>query len=689
MNKGQAHFVVLLNKPIYLLFFIVFSVINHGYAQYNHVWTFGINAGLDFNSGAPTPFVANIGNNDIHGEANATICDENGVLLFYTEGTRILNRQHRIMPNGNNLVPFASVTTYTATTSTSQGTLIIPVPGAREKYYVFSLTSFEQASANNWGRLFYSIVDISLDNGLGDVIANQKGIPLDSNLSERMTAVAGDACNIWLLTINRNNQLKAWEITASGIKKAPILSDIKGLRPFDYPAGLMVASGDGRKIAVTQTPNSLWDAGSEGLILLDFDVSSGKLSSQFVFSNVKKAYGICFSPDNTKLYCQEPIGIHQFDLTSGIPANIINSKIRIAQCGLYESLKLGPDQKIYFAAASSIGLSTINFPNLSGIASQPQYGWISLSGGTIFQFGFPNIIPPYIEHPDTIISAHTICKSSNVQLTLIPDDTTGWDYRWSNNRTSSTNTVTIPGVYWVSYFTSCRFHIDTFKVSILPVQEITKVICSDDYYDFNGERLDKAGIYIDTFKNEYGCDSVLRLTLIVAPSPELVLHLDNNLDHCLGDTIQLRAEGGQKYKWYYNGELQNNEQGTFSLATRHTTTLYVEVSTVNEYDCSVTEGMPIILDVCCDIFIPNAFSPNNDGNNDRFAPLSRGNLLEYRIQIFNRWGQLIFSSFDMGNGWDGTYKGTSADIGTYFYYITARCFDGTEIIRKGEAILVK
>lgn len=71
------------------------------------------------------------------------------------------------------------------------------------------------------------------------------------------------------------------------------------------------------------------------------------------------------------------------------------------------------------------------------------------------------------------------------------------------------------------------------------------------------------------------------------------------------------------------------------------------------------------------IYIPNAFTPNGDGLNDTFGGMGEG-LTEYNLQIFNRWGNLIFESNDMKNQWDGNYNNEPAPIGVYVYKINAK-----------------
>jgi gliding motility-associated-like protein len=92
---------------------------------------------------------------------------------------------------------------------------------------------------------------------------------------------------------------------------------------------------------------------------------------------------------------------------------------------------------------------------------------------------------------------------------------------------------------------------------------------------------------------------------------------------------------------------------------------------------------------CCELFIPNAFSPNNDGTNDRFTVIPNGHLRRFSMQLFNRWGQLIFATNDKHASWDGTYLGAAADAGTYFYIITADCLIDKELMRKGDVLLIR
>src|SRR5690606_23847259 len=133
-------------------------------------------------------------------------CDAQGNLLFYTDGSSVWNRNHVRMNNAQPLHPLTNGTGVTE--STYQGTVIIPAISSDSLYYVFSLTQSDFYSnnpsyASYGGRLFYSIIDMSLDNGLGDVAPGSKWIAIDFNLTEKMIAIPGNDCNVWLVVHDR------------------------------------------------------------------------------------------------------------------------------------------------------------------------------------------------------------------------------------------------------------------------------------------------------------------------------------------------------------------------------------------------------------------------------------------------------------------------------------------------------
>jgi gliding motility-associated-like protein len=90
-----------------------------------------------------------------------------------------------------------------------------------------------------------------------------------------------------------------------------------------------------------------------------------------------------------------------------------------------------------------------------------------------------------------------------------------------------------------------------------------------------------------------------------------------------------------------------------------------------------------------DILMPNIFSPNGDGFNDFFAPDFISNISKARVQIYDRWGKVIFETEDILEGWDGTHKGTLCQAENYIWYIDALAFDGKEYIFYGNVVLIR
>ncbi len=89
------------------------------------------------------------------------------------------------------------------------------------------------------------------------------------------------------------------------------------------------------------------------------------------------------------------------------------------------------------------------------------------------------------------------------------------------------------------------------------------------------------------------------------------------------------------------------------------------------------------------IYAPNAFSPDNDGINDKFWIKGQG-IEDFRLEIYNRWGELVFESNDPNEKWDGTFKGGESPMGGYVFQVTGKSVDNTvKILKSGSFALVR
>jgi gliding motility-associated-like protein len=126
------------------------------------------------------------------------------------------------------------------------------------------------------------------------------------------------------------------------------------------------------------------------------------------------------------------------------------------------------------------------------------------------------------------------------------------------------------------------------------------------------------------------------------------------------------------------------------LATPERTTTYIVQ--IKDGACVTEDSMTIFVLDGCDgsaVKVPNAFSPNGDGKNDILKVFGKGIADIKYFRIYNRWGELVHESFDLSQGWDGTYNGKMANPGVYVYYLEAICINGENAIVKGNVTLLR
>src|SRR6187399_1695349 len=167
-------------KKILYLLFPVFANICSGQGEANH-WYFGDHAGLDFSSGSP---VVDLNSAMYTDEGCASISDASGLLQFYTDGISVYNRNHVLMTNGNNL---------NGSSTASQSAMIAKQPGSVSTYYIFTTDGVGGPKG-----LCYSIVDMALQGGLGEVVT--KNVQLVTPVCEQLTATFhANGNDIWVV----------------------------------------------------------------------------------------------------------------------------------------------------------------------------------------------------------------------------------------------------------------------------------------------------------------------------------------------------------------------------------------------------------------------------------------------------------------------------------------------------------
>ncbi len=190
-------------------------------------------------------------------------------------------------------------------------------------------------------------------------------------------------------------------------------------------------------------------------------------------------------------------------------------------------------------------------------------------------------------------------------------------------------------------------------------------------------------------KNTYCTSLPYYDTIVAQPYPDASIVYSDVSDICSEDSVHFEAAQvpGYHYQWRQPVFFNNDTlYGTYALV-RNSGYIYLDVT--DQYGCTSSDSLYITPHPCCNVYFSNAFTPNGDGKNDVFKPITIGHHDVAYFRIFNRWGQLIFSSSSENNGWDGTVDGKPADLGTYFYSIRYQCVNGMYFEDKGEVVLIR
>ncbi len=176
-------------------------------------------------------------------------------------------------------------------------------------------------------------------------------------------------------------------------------------------------------------------------------------------------------------------------------------------------------------------------------------------------------------------------------------------------------------------------------------------------------------------------------TVFIDVYPEPFIQTSTTQEIFLGESVSLFVNGGASYSWTPDSSLvfANTESPT---ATPTQTTTYTVIVTTDE-GCQFTRAVVVVVTNETFLVIPNAFSPNGDGHNDRYNFIVRGIFNLSNFQIFDRWGNSVFQTNVADQGWDGTRKGTPVELGVYVYLIEGIDVNGKTFVKYGNVSLLR
>lgn len=236
-----------------------------------------------------------------------------------------------------------------------------------------------------------------------------------------------------------------------------------------------------------------------------------------------------------------------------------------------------------------------------------------------------------------------------------------------------------------------------FSADTRPIEVITYPGAVAHWFDENGNALPDAPLVNTSVfhpqvwyvSQQYDvCESGRqRVEIRVRPKPDIRIFFDTGIV-CIGEQVFLRASGADQIAWLPEDQISFEPDGTPYTRIINPTTL-VAIGT-NQTGCRDTVNITFhSVERCCTFSFPSAFTPNSDGRNDTWRPVLYGNMRNYELSIYNRWGTRVFHSFIPGEGWDGFYEKQPQDIGTYYYLMQAKCFTEKEESQSGSFMLLR
>jgi gliding motility-associated-like protein len=385
-------------KHSIVLFWIVISFGNLFAQKEGFNWYFANKVGLTFHTTPPSTLPDGKINTV---EGCATISTKEGRLLFYTDGISVWDSTHNLMPNGTGLKGHSSST---------QSGIIVPKPNDPNIYYIFTVIDVARTEG-----LRYSVVDMRLNSGKGDIISSSKNTQLATPVCEKISAANnGNGTGYWVIAHKYDSDtILAYSVTENGVNPTPVRSNtgIPITSLSTSTIGYLKVAPDGKKLAYVNytLPTA---------VVADFDNITGKVSNVWDF-NFTDGYGLEFSPASKFLYIADLRAkkIFQYDLYQTTKPDFLASKyeVVVSQVQAPASLQLGPDGKIYCSLAGAAYLAVIHAPDSGKAACRFQTDYVYLSP-KYCSLGLPTFIPSFFINNTLSIKNNCINDSTRFEI---------------------------------------------------------------------------------------------------------------------------------------------------------------------------------------------------------------------------------------------------------------------------------
>ena len=315
------------------------------------------------------------------------------------------------------------------------------------------------------------------------------------------------------------------------------------------------------------------------------------------------------------------------------------------------------------------------------------------------------------------------CRGDGVQLSAESD---GLRFSWAPNINLSDATIINPiatplssTTYQLTATVGSCFVTEDVTVFVVPYPTVNAgpdiTICYNNPVQLNGNviatnlfwrpqgSLNNANVlnpiarptvttnYILTATDTLGCPKPGYDTVLVTVLPKVMANAGNDTSIVANQPLQLIATGGTNYRWSPSTGLNNiNIANPVAQLNENTDSIRYKVLVTNNLGCLDSATLLVkVFRTNPQIFVPTGFTPNGDGLNDILKPIGVGiDRIEY-FRVYNRWGQLVFSTTRNNHGWDGKIKGTNQTTGTFVWLVKGVDYTGKAVFLKGTSTLIR
>jgi len=461
-----------------LIILVLFPFVTFAQSNHAQIWYFGNKAGIDFRTNPPTPLLD--GQMNVF-EGSSTLADQNGNLIAYSDGFKIWNKNHTTMPNG---ILYGGGTPH-------QAAVFIPYPNHPNQFFLFTCMGGEGSGIE---ALRYNLIDATLDNGNGDVVAGYKDVMLHTPASEQLTAIS-NACGTvyWVVAFVldddnwANSHLKIYRVDENGVNPTPTIFPLNIQTLINNE---LKFSPDGKHLFWINADNNYLFG------LADFNVETGILSNRRTIGDGTSYYftdWFEFSPDSRFIYTTNGMHVYQYDISNPANTAILASKVQVFIGTLYGKwqMQLAPDSKIYMAKSNNEYLSIIHEPTKKGVACNFADDGFYL-GGKKSNIGLPTFCQSFVAER-RIIVGDTCELVQDFRLKGVKEFTSVvWDFGNGQTATDDTlvqHTYSNFGNYVITATvnTTCgSFQISSsIKLSNCNLQINTNNLCFNDITEFS------------------------------------------------------------------------------------------------------------------------------------------------------------------------------------------------------------